>query len=139
MKIFLAMPQAPNENKNAGTLYEIEFQLECLKRGFPVSVPIGDNLAYDLVVDGNDGLKRVQVRGTTVLQNYSYQACTGTGQSKTVRRDAYDFLAVRIPNHDAWYVVPRKALGTRASAHFTPHNPKGKGQYEPYRDAFGLL
>ena len=61
------------------------------------------------------------------------------GQSKTVRRDAYDFLVVRIPNHDAWYVVPRKALGTRASAHFTPHNPKGKGQYEPYRDGEGCF
>ena len=56
-----------------------------------------------------------------------------------MRRDAYDFLVVRIPNHDAWYVVPRTALGKITGVHFFPHNPKSKEKYESYRDAFGLL
>ena len=129
----------PNNNKAAGTVYEVEFQLECLRRGFPVSVPIGDNAPYDLVVDGSEGLMRVQVRGTKIFQNTRYQVTTGTGRANTVKANAYDFLAVRIPVHEAWYVVPRAALGFRSSVHFFPHNPKSKGQYEKYRDAFGLL
>ena len=133
------MPNPPNENKAAGIVYEVEFQLECLKRGYVVSVPVGDNAGYDFVVDGDDGLKRIQVRGTTLFQNYRYQVGTGTGANKTVRRDAYDFLVVRIPNHDAWYVVPRKVLGNIKAVHFFPQNPASKGKYEPYRDAFGLL
>ena len=51
----------------------------------------------------------------------------------------YDFLAVRIPNHDAWYLVPQKELLHSATAKFYPHNSKSKGKYEKYRDAFGLL
>jgi hypothetical protein len=51
----------------------------------------------------------------------------------------YDFLAVRIPNHDAWYLVPQKELLNSATAKFYPHKPKSKAKYEKYRDAFGLL
>ena len=69
----------PNNNKAAGIVYEVEFQLECLRRGFPVSVPIGDNAPYDLVVDGSEGLKKVQVSETKVFHNTRYQVTTGTG------------------------------------------------------------
>ena len=72
------------------------------------------------------------------LQSYRYQVCTGTGASKTIS-DAYDLLAVRISLHDAWYLIPKKAIGTRASVHVYPHNPKSNAKYEKYRDGFGLL
>jgi hypothetical protein len=51
----------------------------------------------------------------------------------------YDFLAVRIPNYVAWYLVPQKELLNTAMAKFYPHNSKSKGQFEKYRDAFGQL
>ena len=49
----------------------------------------------------------------------------------------YDFLAVRIPNHDAWYLVPQEELLNSANAKFYPHNSKSKGKYEKYRDGEG--
>ena len=90
-------------------------------------------------MDGRKGLSRVQVRGTTILQTYRYQVGTGCGAGKVNTEGDYDFLAVRIPNHDAWYLVPQEELLNSANAKFYPHNSKSKGRYEKYRDAFGLL
>jgi hypothetical protein len=90
-------------------------------------------------VDGRKGLSRVQVRGTTVFQSHRYQVGTGIGKNKVNTKGDYDYLAVRIPNHDAWYLVPQEELLNSATAKFYPHNSASKGKYEKYRDAFGLL
>ena len=50
-----------------------------------------------------------------------------------------DFLAVRIPNHDAWHLVPQGELMNTAMAEFYSHNPKSKGRCEKSRDAFGMF
>jgi hypothetical protein len=113
--------------------------LATCQRGHTVSIPICDNAGYDAIVDGRKGLSRVQVRGTTVFQTYRYQVGTGCGAGKVNTEGDYDFLAVRIPNHDAWYLVPQEELLNSANAKFYPHNSKSKGRYEKYRDAFGLL
>ena len=128
-----------NDNLSAGAVYEIEFQLECMRRGHTVSIPICDNAGYDGIVDGRNGLSRVQVRGTTILQTSRYQVGTGCGAGKVNTEGDYDFLAVRILNHDAWYFVPQEELLNSANAKFYPHNSKSKGQFEKCRDAFGQL
>ena len=84
-----------NDNLSAGAVYEIEFQLECMRRGHTVSVPICDNAGYDAIVDGRKGLSRVQVRGTTVFQTSRYQVGTGCGARKVNTKGDYDYLAVR--------------------------------------------
>ena len=128
-----------NDNLSIGAVYELEFQLECMRRGHTVSVPICDNAGYDAIVDGRKGLSRVQVRGTTVFQSHRYQVGTGIGKNKINPMGDYDYLAVRIPNHDAWYLVPQDELLNSATAKFYPHNSKCKGRFEKYRDAFGQL
>jgi hypothetical protein len=70
---------------------------------------------------------------------YRYQVVTGCGAGKVNTEGDYDYLAVRIPNHDAWYLVPQDELLNSANAKFYPHNSKSKGKYEKYRDAFGQL
>jgi hypothetical protein len=124
--------------KAAGAVYELEFQLECMRRGHTVSIPICDNAGHDAIVDGRKGLSRVQVRGTICLQSYPYQVGTGIGKSKVNTAGDYDFLAVRIPNHDAWYLVPQEELLHSVTAKFYPHNSKSSGKLEKYRDDFGL-
>jgi hypothetical protein len=110
-----------------------------MRRGHIVSVPICDNAGYDSIVVGRNGLSRVQVRGTTILQTSRYQVGTGIGKNKVNTEGDYDFLAVRIPNHDAWYLVPQNELLNTVTTKFYPHNSKSKGKFEKYRDAFGLL
>ena len=54
-----------------------------MRRGHTVSVPICDNAGYDSIVDGRNGLSRVQVRGTTILQTSRYQVGTGIGKKQS--------------------------------------------------------
>ena len=70
---------------------------------------------------------------------HRYQVGPGIGKSKVNTEGDYDYLAVRIPNHDALYLVPQEELLHSATAKFYPHKSKSKGRYEKYRDAFGLL
>ena len=50
--------------KALGIIGEQTITLAFLKRGIPVSIPIGDNLPYDLVADVCGRLVRVQVKST---------------------------------------------------------------------------
>ncbi|MDA0724168.1 MAG: hypothetical protein O3A82_12895 [Verrucomicrobia bacterium] len=70
---------------------------------------------------------------------YGYQVGTRIGREKVLTEGDYDFLAVKIPNHDTWYLVPQQELLATATARFYPHNSKSSGRFEKYRNAFGLL
>lgn len=46
-----------------GRFAEIEFEKECLKRGFIIAKPVIDNQpGWDYIVDFGDGFKKVQVK-----------------------------------------------------------------------------
>lgn len=47
---------------NKGDVSEYKFILRCLELGIAVLKPIGNNLAYDFVIETSDGFKRVQVK-----------------------------------------------------------------------------
>ena len=49
-------------SKSKGNLGEIKVASEFIKYGCMVSFPFGDNARYDLVVDMNGELKKVQVK-----------------------------------------------------------------------------
>ena len=68
----------------------------------------------------------------------SWHGDRGIGRGKVLTEGDYDFLAVSIPDHDAWRLVPLGELMNTAMAEFYPHNPKRKGRYEKCRDAYGL-
>ena len=72
-------------------------------------------------------------------ESLAHQVGTGLGSGKVKTEGDYDFLAVRIPNHEAWSLVQHKELLGMDSAKFYPHDSKSKGQFEKYRDAFALL
>lgn len=69
------------------------------KLGFDVLIPLTESAAYDLVVDTNKGLKRVQVRYTSTKEvdlRRIHSNSKGYVIKKSVN-DAYDWLY--IPNH----------------------------------------
>jgi hypothetical protein len=51
-------------NKHMGSLAVQKFITEVMERGASCSVPIGDEQAYDVIVDPKNGLLRVQVKST---------------------------------------------------------------------------
>jgi hypothetical protein len=64
------------QSHRKGELTEVIAIAELKRRGIPVSVPFGDNERYDLVIESENGLYRVQVK-------------TGTFDGETVRFKGY--------------------------------------------------
>ena len=54
------------DKKTKGSIAEHKVILACIERNATVSIPIGDNDAYDLIVDVNEILYRVQVKSAYV-------------------------------------------------------------------------
>jgi len=49
-------------SKSKGNIGETRFIYEFTKRGIQVSLPIGDNAPYDLIIDFNNKLYKVQIK-----------------------------------------------------------------------------
>jgi len=81
--------------KLKGDIAEQAFVLESLKKGWGVSIPIGDRLSYDLIIDVNNVLFKIQVKSAwydSNKQNY----VVDNRRTKTNRRNM-----VRTPNNEA--------------------------------------
>jgi hypothetical protein len=52
-------------NKLKGDIAEAVFVAECLKKGWVVSKPFGDNCRYDAILDRGNGLERIQIKSST--------------------------------------------------------------------------
>jgi hypothetical protein len=57
---------AGSKLKIIGTILELEFATECIRRGAVVSQPFGDNSHYDFLVDCGKGIFKVQVKAASV-------------------------------------------------------------------------
>lgn len=56
---------AGSKLKIVGTVLELEFAAECIRRGAVVSQPFGDNAHYDFLVDSGARIFRVQVKAAS--------------------------------------------------------------------------
>jgi len=55
-----------SKTRLAGQVLELEFALECIRRGAVVSQPMGDNSHYDMLVDDGTTIHRVQIKKSSV-------------------------------------------------------------------------
>jgi len=92
-----------------------------LKRGFRVLKPVGDRLPYDLALDINGKLLKIQVKSAW-FYNGSYTV--DTRRTKTNRRrmirarydeNDFDFAIVYIEDLDTCYVMPVKEFSAYGS------------------------
>ncbi len=102
------------DTKLTGDIAEQSVILFALKKGWGVSKPVGDRLPYDLILDVDQKLVRVQVKsawfdvakGNYVVDNRR----TKTNRRKMLRtayhHSDFDFAIVFIPDLDLFYVFP---------------------------------
>lgn len=85
-----------------------------LKIGIPVSVPLSDNLRYDLVVEKEGVLLKIQCK-TGRLRGDVIEFNTASSHFKTYKRTAYrkdvDLFAVYCEEVDGVYLVPVSEVG----------------------------
>ena len=81
------------------------------QKGYTVSLPLNDTQDYDLVVDMEDGLKRVQCKATSQRSRYGIttvplKSCGGTKGTiyKTAKDTKIDYLFVLNEEEEKWLI-----------------------------------
>ena len=127
-----------------GILAEEMFQLECIKRGIPVSKPVFD-LRYDFVVEDDKGsLLKVQVKyvgkrrlnstndGKNVICLYAYSTNNGTskrcGQKEPYTKKDIDIFAIWSEELEKFLWVPIEDLEGKSVKHFRITKPSKKSR-----------
>ena len=114
-----------------GAVAEAEVARALVRAGMAVYVPLFHPASrVDLVVDGPDGLQRVQcktsrVRGGAIV----FRTCSNTGNVALDYRGEVDLLGVWSPELQQAYLVPIAEVGARGS-HLrlaAPGNGQAKG------------
>jgi hypothetical protein len=124
---------------------ELIFVVKATSMGFAVSKPYGDSEPYDLIVEQNGRVFRIQVKSVFTTQRWGYSiAVARMRQHKPILRysaDEIDFIAAYVVAHDAWYIIPVAEIGSLAHIRLYPEGTKryDGGRFEKYREAWDLL
>jgi hypothetical protein len=125
--------------KERGEWAELYFMMMAAGLGMKVSRPFGQAGRYDVGVESQKGVVRVQVKSTIYKRRGDCYSLNVMGP----RREKYapgtvDFFAVLLIPRDDWYIIPFEVMGrTNSSLHFTPTARRQK--YGDYFEAWHLL
>ena len=104
--------------KEKGDLAELKVACDLRERGYGIALPFGEESDYDLVMDRNGKLERVQVKhadsGGEVISVQCYSNSLTNGRVRKVKRytaATIDWLAVYDCATDRCYYVPSSELG----------------------------
>jgi len=134
--------------KLKGDIAEQAVILFALKKGWGVLTPLGDRLAYDLVLDINDKLIRLQVKSAWFdkkTENYVVDVRRTKTNRRIMRREYYsdndfDFAVVYLSD-DLYYVFPAEVFNSYGSEiHLVEASRRQrKPKSAAYRNAWELI
>ncbi len=149
------MKRRKADTKRIGEWVDLRFLARAAEAGLTISKPYGDSAPFDFVVGRRAPLHRVQVRGTSVelKGGYGVPVAHGSVRPRRYKPTDFDFLAAHVIPHNAWYIIPFKAIGRQRFLRFRPQNGgsralhstreiqacRGALRWEVYRDAWHLL
>lgn len=102
-------------NKSKGNIAEAVFTAECLKRGWIISIPYGDNCRYDAILDRGNGLERIQIKSSTYSSRRGvieastrriYNNKTKGQICNTYTKDEIDAFVIYSPELEKFYYIP---------------------------------
>lgn len=98
-----------------GDAVESLFDYVAMSKGFTVSAPRSNMALYDRIIDANNKLFRVQIKGRrsstdSVIVHPKRKQC----KVKYDKND-YDVLAVYIENNNSWYFYTNKTTSFRVN------------------------
>ena len=137
------------DTKLKGDIAEQAVILYALKRGWGVAKPIGDRMPYDLVLDINGTLIKLQVKSAWFdqqKQNFVVDTRrTQTNRRRMVRStysgNDFDFAVIYIEELDVFYIMPVEVFISYGSEIHLIEAVKRqrKPKSAEYRDAWYLL
>jgi hypothetical protein len=118
---------------------ELCFMARARQIGLAVLKPYGDSSQYDVGIEHQGRLARVQVKSTTFIRERTF-TCNMVGPGgRPYKRGTLDFFAVYPVQANLWYILPFEATSHKKSVslQFTPE--KAGHKCEPYLEAWHLL
>ena len=118
-----------------GEISEQIFATKCfVEHGYMVSQPNGTT-DYDLVVDVNGSLKKIQVK-SSAKGDGNVNICKGNNGQRGSKKYPYpeesiDFFAIHNIPQDDWYIIPRSITGDVMNLRIAL---KRSGKYSKYKD-----
>ncbi len=128
--------------KERGEWAELYFMMLAAGQRMKVSKPFGESGKYDVGVENQKTVLRVQVKSIAYSQRNNGYSLSLMGSDHPERhkypRGTVDFLAILLIPVDLWYIVPfEPIIATNRSLHFSPEITRQK--YGEYREAWHLL
>lgn len=101
------------ETKRKGDLAEVVIMADILKRGYKIAIPYGEDWPYDLIVERNGKLEKVQCKYTASDGNVVHVSCRCSNNwlTTTYTQDTIDWLAVYDKTTDQCFYIPSSMLG----------------------------
>lgn len=126
-------------NKARGEWVELCFMAKAAGKGLPVSKPYGDSSSYDVGVECEGRILRVQIKSTIYHPpgTQSFALALHGSKYQQYAKGTVDFFAIYLIPIDAWYILPFEAAGGKLTLHFTPGGKREK--HKEYREAWDLL
>ena len=130
--------------KERGEWVELQFMAQALRKKLRVSKPWGDSGSYDVGIEHQGRLLRVQVKSTSYRLGSGYQcACQPNAMSKRYTTRKVDFFAAYIVPEDVWYIIPAAVVLKTKSCDImlcpVQRMRRDSYLYEHYREAWHLL
>jgi len=122
------------------------FMAAAALHGYHVLKPWGDSLEYDVGIEQDGSLLRVQVKSTTMRTRGGYlcQFRRSEQAEEHYSVDDLDLFASYVVPAQAWYLIPASVILLPTIKRGIMVNPvktiqRDNYKYEHYRDAWGLL
>jgi hypothetical protein len=101
-------------SKQKGSIAEISFIAECVKRNWTISIPYGDNCRYDCIIDRGRGLERIQIKSSTYEEKknriVSFTRRIYNNQKGSIcniyTREEIDGFVIYSPELNTFYYIP---------------------------------
>lgn len=112
-----------------GCLGEHKFALECMSRGYDVSMPLRHSSPYDLIVDVDHQLLKIQVKSLNQEKQKGRHTIKYVIDSKN--KDRYynaadvDYFALYSSFFDGFFVIHFSVIGGQSSVRVSPDNQYG--------------
>jgi hypothetical protein len=122
-----------------GEWAEIRFVARAAEQRFRVSKPWGNTAPYDLMVEREGMIYRVQVKSTTCRVSSGAYPCAMPSGKRLIRvLKEIDFVAAYVIPLDLWYIIPAGVVKKRkGSISLAPW--RRRSNYERYLEAWYLL
>lgn len=121
MRVYIIKGDVTMDTKLKADIAESAVTTELLKRGFRVLKPVGDRLPYDLAVDRNGKLIRIQVKSAWFYRGaYKVDArMTKTNRRIIIRKyynkNDFDVAIIYIQDVNIFYIMPQQVFSSYKS------------------------